>query len=130
MFYFFRELTLSFYQGGHLVVRHRLAEFHVHVLILLQQVHHFLNTFLDDFYHCLFRIHLRFLLQIAYGIAWSPYDFSLITFLHSGDDFHESGFAGTVQTYDTYLRSVKERQIDVLEDYFIVMGQYLPYPIH
>ena len=124
------EFSLSLYQGRHFVVRHRLAELEVHLLIFLKGIHHFLYAFLHHLQHCLVRIHLRFLLQIAHCVARSPYDLSLILFFHSGDDFHQCGFSGTVQTYDADFGSVEKGQIDVLEYYLIVVGKNFSHPVH
>ena len=102
------QLSLPLDQGVHLVVVHRLAELQVHLLIFPKQVHHFLDTLLDHLEDCLVRVHLRLLLQIAHGVARSPYHLALETLLHSGDDLHQCGFSGAVETDDADFRPVKE----------------------
>ena len=66
MLYLFRQFSLPFYQFCHLFVRERLAEFHTYLIILFEHIDHFLHAFLNHFDDRLFRIHLRFLLEIAY----------------------------------------------------------------
>ena len=58
-----RQLSLALDQRGHLVVRHRFHELHVHLLVLLKQVHDLLDTLLDHFQDGFVGIHLRLLLR-------------------------------------------------------------------
>ena len=108
MLYLLGELSLPLYQCVHGVVVHRFAELEIDLLVFLEQVHDFLHTFLHDLYHCLVRVHLGLLLQIAYSISRSPDHFSLVALLHSCDYFHQRGFSGAVQTDDAYFGPVKE----------------------
>ena len=55
---------------------------------------------------------------------------ALIAFFDTGDDLHQSRFTGAVQTHDTDLRAIEERQIDVFEYHSIVMGKDLSDPVH
>ena len=108
---FLGEFSLAFDEGIHPVrVFHhfRVAEGIVDFLILLEEVHHFLHSFLHYFEYGLVRIHLRFLLQIANGVARSPYDLALVGFLHTGYDFEQGGFTGAVETYDTDFGAIEE----------------------
>ena len=108
MLYFLGEFALSLNEFVHLVITHRLAELQVHFLILLEHVHNLLNTLLNHLQDRFLRIHLRLLLQVADAVPRGPDYLSLIALLDSGNDFHQCRFTGTVQTYDTDLRSVKE----------------------
>ena len=87
------QFALAFDQAVHLVVVHRLHEFHGNLIIFAPEVHDFLDTLLDNFQDRLVRIHLRLLLQVADAVARSPDDFSFVGFLDAGDDFEEGGFA-------------------------------------
>ena len=124
------QFTLPLYQSGHLLVRHRLGELHVHLLVFLQQIHDFLHAFLHHFKHGLVVIHPRFLLQIPYRVPRSPDHLTLIGLLHSGDYLQQCGLPGSVQSYDAYLRTVEERQVYVLEYRLVVVGQHLAHPVH
>ena len=57
MLYFLRKFALTYDELIHFVVGHRLAELQVHLLILPEQVHHFLYAFLNHLQHRLFRVH-------------------------------------------------------------------------
>ena len=61
----------------------------VYFFVFRQSVHNALHTFHHYLFHCLFIIQMRFLCQIAYRVARREHHFSLITFLQSGDDFHQ-----------------------------------------
>ena len=93
MLYFLSDLALSLDESVHLLVRHGLGEFHIYLLIFFQQISDLLYSLLDHFDDCLVRVHLRLLLQVSDRIAGGPYDLSLIGFLHSCDNFHQSGFS-------------------------------------
>ena len=90
---FLGQFSLSFYQGCHFFVGHRLAELEVHLFVFLECVHHFLHTLLHHFQHSLVCIHLRLLLQIAHGVAGSPDHLALILFFHSCYNLHQGGFS-------------------------------------
>ena len=124
------ELALALDEGVHLVVGHGFHELHVHFLVLLEQVHHLLDALLDDFQDGFVGVHLRLLLQVAYGIARSPDDFAAIGFLHTGDDLEEGGLAGAVQTDDADLGAVEEGKVNVLEDDFVVVREDLAHARH
>ena len=127
---FLCQFTLPRDKRIHLLIRHRLREFHVHLFILLQQGHHFPYAFLHHLDYGLVRIHLRLLLQISHRISRSPDHLSLIGLLHARDYLHQSRFAGTVETDYPDLRTIEERQIYVFQYYLVVMGQYLAHTVH
>lgn len=108
MLYFFREFSLPLDESVHLLVRHGFAELHVHLLIFLQDIHNFLHALLYHFKHRLVRLHLRFLLEVAHGIARSPHDLALILLLNAGDDFHQRRLSGSVKTDDADLCTIEE----------------------
>ena len=114
---FLGELSLTLDKRVHPVgvFEHlRVAERVVQILIFPKEIHHFLHSFLNDFKHGLLRVHLRLLFKVAYRVAGSPYNFSLVGFLHSGNDFEQGGFSGTVETDDSDFRSVEEGKVNVL----------------
>ena len=61
----------------------------VYFFVFRQCVHDALHSFHHHLFHCLFIIQMRFLCQIAYRVARREHHFSLITFLQSGNDFHQ-----------------------------------------
>ena len=108
---FLGELSLTLDKRVHPVgvFEHlRVAESIVDFFIFPEKVHHFLHTLLNDLDDRFVRIHLGFLLKIAYGIAWCPHHFALVGFLHTGNNLQKGGFSGTVEAYDSDFRSVEE----------------------
>ena len=103
-----RELALALDQLVHLIVVHRLAELHADLVVLGKEVHHLLDTLLDDLQHGFVGIHLRLLLQVSDAVARGPDHLALVGFLHAGDDLQERRFTGTVQTDDADLGAVEE----------------------
>ena len=67
----------------------RISEAFVHFLIFGQQVEYRLHTLAHNLYHCLRRIELRVLLQIANRISGSEYHFALITLVETGYDLQQ-----------------------------------------
>ena len=106
--YLLGKLALPFYESGHLLVVHRLAELQIHLLILLQQVNRLLHALLNHFQYGLVLIHLRLLLKVAHTIAGAPYHFAAVGLVQACDDLHKRGLSGAVQTYDADLGPVKE----------------------
>ena len=92
----------------------RKAELLVDFFILGKGVDDGLHTLLDNLTDCLCFIELRLLRKIAYAVSWSEYDFALIVFVQSGDDFHQRRLTRAVQADDADFRTVKEREIDIL----------------
>ena len=130
MVYEFSEFSLTFNETVHLIVVHGLHELHGYLVVLLKDVHYLLNTLLDHFQHGFFRIHLRLLLQISNGIAGRPDHFALVGFLYAGDDLEQRRFSGTVKADDADFGAVEEGEVDILQDYFVVVGQDLAYAVH
>ena len=128
--YLLGQFSLPLDEGGHLVVVHRLGELHIHLFVFPERIHNLLNAFLHHFADSLAVVQQGFLLEVSHAVAGSPDHLALIGLLDAGDDFHQSGLAGAVHTDDADLGSVEERQIDVLEDYLVVVRQDLAYPVH
>ena len=126
----FGQLALALDQAVHLVIIHRLHELEVDLLVFLKQGHHFADTLLDHLEDGLVRIHLRLLLEVADGIAGCPDHLALVGFLHTGDDLHQGGFAGTVEADDADLGPVEERKVDILENDLVVVGERLSDAAH
>ncbi len=89
MIYPLCEFPLTLNQSRHLVIAHRLAEPHVHLLILFEKVHSFLNTLTYDFYDRFGWIKLRFLFKISHCISRTPHHLASVLRFDTGDDFHE-----------------------------------------
>ena len=64
---------------------------------------------------------MRLLFQISYGIPRTPYHVALVLLINAGDDFHQCRFTCTVQTYNTYLGSIKEGEVYVLKYLFLIL---------
>ena len=126
----FCQLSLALYQRGHLVVIHRFHELQADFVVFGEQVHHLLYAFLHHFDDGFFGIHLRLLLEVADTVARGPHHLAAVALLHSCDNLEEGGFSGTVETYDTYLRSIEEREVDIFEDNLVVVRQDLAHPVH
>ena len=80
-----------------------------------------LNAFLHHFAHGLSGVELGILGQITHGVARSEDHLALIAGLDAGNDFHEGGFTGTVQTDDANLGAIEEGEINVFEHLFLVL---------
>ena len=124
------KLALTLDQSCHLLVRHRLAELHVNLLILLEDIHDFLYALLDNLDYGLVRIHLRLLLKVSHRVARCPYHFTLVSLLDTCDNLHERRLTRAIETHDTDLCAIEERQVNVLEDYPIVVREDLSHPVH
>ena len=82
----FSKLTLSLDKRIHLIIRERFHELHRYLVVLLEDVHNFLHTLLDDFEDSLFRIHLRLLFEVADAIPRGPYNLAAIRFFDTGNN--------------------------------------------
>ena len=126
----FREFSLALDEAVHLVVIHGFHEFFGDIVVLLEDVHHLLDALLYYFQHGLFGVHLRFLLQVTHRVARSPDHFALVGFFHTGNDLHERGLTGTVETDDANLGTIEEAQVYVFENDFVIVGEHLTHPVH
>ena len=124
------EFSLPLDEAVHLVVVHRLHELEGNLVVFGQDVHDGLNTLLHHFQNGFFRIHLRFLLQVAHAVARGPDHLSLVGFLHACDNFEQGGLTGAVKADNADLGPVEEAQVDVFEDDFIVVGKHFPHTVH
>lgn len=55
---------------------------------------------------------------------------SLILLVETSDNLHQGRLTRTIQTDDTYLRTIKETKIDVLEHLFLILLDGLAHPDH
>ena len=127
---FLGQIALALNQRIHFIIRHRFAELHADFVVFIQQINHFLHTLLHDFQNSLVRIHLGLLLQITHTITRSPYHFAFIRFFNARDNLHQGRFTRTVQTDNTDFCSVKEGQINILQNHSIIVGKHFAHPIH
>ena len=126
----FRKFSLAFDEAVHLVIVHGLHELEGDIVVFLQDVHDLLNTFLHHFQHRLLQVHLRFLLQVAHGVARGPHHLSFVGFLYAGDDLEQRRFTGPVKADDANLGPVEEAQVDIFEDDFVIVGKDFSHPVH
>ena len=113
----------------HLVVGHRLAELRVDLLVLLQQGHRLGASLLDHLAHALRVVELGLLLEVADRVTGREDHLALVVLVDSGDDLHERRLARAVQTDDADFGAVEEREVDVVQDLFLV-GEGLADPDH
>lgn len=127
---FLGEFSLALDEGVHLVVVEGFAEFGGYLVVFGEEVHYLLDAFLDDLEDGLVFVHLWFLFEVADADSGGPYDFALIRFLYSGYNLQQCGFTGAVKADNADFGAVEERQVNVLEDDLVVMGQDLSHSIH
>ncbi len=123
------EFALTLDQARHLVVRHRLAELLVDLVVLLQQGHRLGAALLDHLAHGLRGVELRLLLQIAHRVTRREDHLALKVLVDARDDLHQRRLTRTVQTDDADLGTVEEREVDVVQ-YFFLIGEGLRNPDH
>ena len=63
------EFALTLDKTIHLVIVHRLAEFHIDILVLFEQRYGCSTTLLDNLLYGLVVVEQRLLLQVAYGVT-------------------------------------------------------------
>ncbi len=114
------ELALTLDETVHLVVRHGFAQLHVDILVLLEQRHRGGASLLHDLLHCLGVVELRLLLEITHRIPGSEDHLALIVFVDARDDLHQGRLTRSVETDDTDLGTIKEREVDVVENSLLV----------
>ena len=114
------QLALTLDELGHRVVVHRLAELHVYLLVLLEQGHRRGAALFDHLPDGLRVVELRLLFQIAHRVTRREDHFALKVLVDARDDLHQRRFTRTVQTDDADLGSVKEREVDVVKDLFLI----------
>jgi len=83
----------------------------------------------DHFAHGLGIVEFGFLFQVTDRITGREDHFTLEILVDTRDDLHQSRFTRAVQTDDTDLGAVEEREVDVVENFFLV-GEGLAYADH
>ena len=109
----FLELRLLFEEF--VEIRVRLAQCGVDGFIVFQKRYCFGGSLLHDLHDGLGRIEFRLLGQIVERDSFLGGYLTQIIFVHAGDDAQQRAFAGTVQSENSDLCSVIERQVDVFE---------------
>ncbi len=126
------QLCLTGKEGIHLLrifVVLGQAELIVDFLVLGQRVDHFLYALHHDFFHRLVGIELWLLSQVTDGIARRENHLALVVLVQSGNDFHQCGLTGTVETDDTNLGTIEKGQVDVFQ-YLLVVLEGFAYSHH
>ena len=116
------QLGLALDQFVHLVgiLEHvGVAERGVHLVELLEQIHHGLHALADHFDHGLLGVELRFLLEISYGISGREHHLALVILVNAGDDFQQRRFTGAVETDDADFGAIEKGEIYVFENLFL-----------
>ena len=113
---FLLDLRLSVQEFIHLIVRHRLGEFFIDRVELIQEIDRFLHPLLHDFTDRLRLIQLRLLLQEADGKARGEDRLPDKIRIDAGQDPEQRALARTVQAQDADLRPVEIGEINVLQD--------------
>ena len=127
------QFSLSLHQFVHLVgirVILLLSELHVDVVVFFQCIIDLLYAFHDILFHGLCLVERRILRQIAHRVAGTPYHLTLCRLHQSGDDLHQRGLSGTIETDNAYLCTIKEREVNVLQDLFLILRDDLRHPHH
>src|SRR5204863_9120823 len=117
----FLNLALAFEQLGHFVIGHGLAEFRVDLIKLAQEINNRLHTLFDDFPNRLARIKTRFLFEVANSKAGRYSRLALKFLIDAGKNPQQRALTGSVESDDTDFGAIEVRQIDVLEDRFLVV---------
>ncbi len=84
--------SLAVHEGLHLigvVEDFLLTEFEVDLFVFFQCIGDGLHAFFHNFADGLVVVQLRLLGQVTDRIAWTPYDFALVTLVESGNDPHD-----------------------------------------
>ena len=117
----FLNFALPVEKVVHLVVRHRFRELRIDLIEFPQQVDNRLDAFLDDLAHCFRWIELRLLFEQTDGKSRRYGGLALKILIDAGKDLQQRALAGSIETNDADLRAVKVREVDVLEDSFLVV---------
>ena len=127
------HLSLALHQFVHLVgiaIVFLKTEFLIDFLIFGKGFIDLLHSFLHILLDCLCLVEGRILRQIANGISRTPYHLALCGLLNTGNDFHQCRFSGTIKTYDTDFRTIEEREVNVLQYLFLILGNNLGHSHH
>ena len=97
------------------------AELEVDFLEFLECVYHVLHAFLHHFLDRLGRVELRVLGQVAHGVSRGEHHLALVLGLQARDDLHQCRFTRPIEADDADFGTIVEREVDVLEDLFLVL---------
>ena len=89
-----------------------------------------LHTFHNILLHGLRLIEWWILWQITHRIARTPYHFALCWFHKTSDNLHQRRLTCAVETNNTYLCTIEEREVNVLQNLFLVLWDNLRYTHH
>ena len=112
---------MAFDELIHFLRLHRLGEFGIDLLELLDQINKLLRPFLNDFADGSRFVDQRFLLQIADGIAGSQHGLPLKGLIHACEDLQQGGFARSVQAENTDLRAIKIGKGNIFQHFTLPM---------
>ncbi len=105
------KLGLTGQKGVHLVriIKHfGIGKRLVDLVKLSQKIHDGLHSLTDNLDHRLFRVKLRILFEVAYGVTGRKDDLALIALVNPRDDFQQRGLTRTVETYYANLGTVEK----------------------
>ena len=115
------HLALPLEQRVHFVVRHLFTKLGVDLFKLFQQIDSLLYGLFHNFAYRSRIVYQRFLLQIADRIARRENGLAVELLVRAGNDPQQRRFTRTVQAEHADLCTIKEREINVLEDSFLVV---------
>ena len=118
---FLLDLRLPVEEFVHLLVRHRLGEFLIDRVELVEEIDRFLHPLLHDLPDRLRLVQLRLLLQEADGMARGEDRLPDEIRIDAGQDPEQRALARAVQAQDADLRPVEIGEIDVLQDRFFLV---------
>ena len=102
------ELALTLDKAIHLIVRERLTELHINLLVLLQQSDSRGTSLLDNLLNGLRVIQLRLLLEVANRVARREDNLTLEILVDAGNNLHQGRLTRAIQTDDTNLGTIEE----------------------
>ena len=104
----FVQLALALDEPGHLLVVHRLAEFHVDLFVLLEQRHGRGAALFDHLADGLRVVEPGFLFKVSHRVTGREDHFALEILVQPGDDLHQRRLTRAVQADDADLGAVEE----------------------
>ena len=96
-----------------------LGKFGADLIVFKLQIDQRLHRFLDNFFHRLGVVQLRFLLQHATGIALAEDSLTQVIVIHTSHDFEQSAFTRAVQAQHANLGTIVKPQRNIAQDLFV-----------
>ena len=117
----FLDHRLPIAQFRHLVVGHRLGEFLVDAVELVDKIHRLLHSLLDDFAHRLVLVQLGFLLQKTDSVAGRENGFAHEILIDARQNTQQRTFPRSVKPQHANFGAIEIRKIDILQNRLLVV---------